>query len=83
MKRFHGEIQRKLHRFEASSHAGAVRNPGSGHVGGPFHTEPPRLALERFMEWYNNRAHMSLDWRNGETPAQVFIRKMAPAGRQS
>ena len=50
LERFHGEIQRKLHRFEASSHAGAVRNAGSGHVGDPFHTEPPKPALERFME---------------------------------
>ena len=81
LERFHGEIQRKLHRFEASSHAGAVRNAGSSHVGDPFHTEPPKPALERFMEWYNySRAHMSLDWGNGETPAQAFMRKMAPAG---
>ena len=81
LERFHGEIQRKLHRFEASSYAGAVRDPVSGHVGGPFHTEPPKPALERFMEWYNyNRAHMSLDWESGETPAQAFMRKMAPAG---
>ncbi len=81
LERFHGEIQRKLHRFEASSYAGAVRDAASGHVGGPFHTEPPKPALERFMEWYNyNRAHMSLDWENGETPAQAFMRKMAPAG---
>ena len=77
--RFHGEIQRKLHRFEESSYGNTVK--GSGHsIGGPFHTEPPKPALERFMEWYNyRRAHMSLDWENGETPAQAFIRKMAPA----
>ena len=81
LERLHGEIQRKLHRFEASSYGSAVNNPENGHVGGPFHTEPAKPALERFMEWYNyRRAHMSLDWNSRETPAQAFLRKMAPAG---
>ena len=81
LERLHGEIQRKLHRFEASSYGSTVKNPESGHVGGPFHTEPAKPALERFMEWYNyRRAHMSLDWKNRETPAQAFLRKMAPSG---
>ena len=41
---------------------------------------PAKSALERFMEWYNHdRAHMSLDWENMETPpAQAFKRMMAP-----
>ena len=83
LERFHGEIQRKLHRFEESSYDRTVRHAGSesAHVGNPFNTEPPKSAIERFMEWYNyRRAHMSLDWENGETPAQAFIRKMAPKG---
>ena len=80
LERLHGEIQRKLHHFEESSYGNTVK--GSGYsIGGPFYTESPKPALERFMEWYNyRRAHMSLDWENGETPAQAFIRKMAPAG---
>ena len=81
LERLHGEIQRKLHRFEASSHGAAVKDSGNGHVGGPFNAEPAKPALERFMEWYNyRRAHMSLDWESRETPAQAFLRKMAPAG---
>ena len=81
MERFHEEIQRKLHRFEASSYSDAVRNAGSGHAGDPFHTEPPKPALGRLMEWYNyGRAHTSLNCGNRETPAQAFMRKMAPAG---
>ena len=84
LERFHGEIQRKLHRFEASSYGKTVKNTGSGseHVGGPFCVEPPKKAIDRFMEWYNyNRAHRSLDWANSETPYQAFIRKMAPSGQ--
>ena len=50
LERFHGEIQRKLYRCEASSYAGAVRDPVSGHIRGPFHTDPPKPALERFVE---------------------------------
>ena len=81
LERLHGEMERKLHRFDASSYVGTVKNSESGHVGGPFNTEPAKPALERFMEWYNyRRAHMSLDWEKGETPAQAFLRKMAPAG---
>ena len=81
LERLHGEMERKLHRFDASSYGSTVKNSESGHVGGPFNTEPAKPALERFMEWYNyRRAHMSLDWEKGETPAQAFLRKMAPAG---
>ena len=81
LERLHGEIERKLHRFEASSYGSTVRNSESGHVGSPFNAEPAKPALERFMEWYNyRRAHMSLDWENRETPAKAFLRKMAPAG---
>ena len=72
LERFHGEIQRKLHHFEESSYSRTVRHTGSEpvHVGNPFNTGPPKPAIERFMEWYNyRRAHMSLDWENGETPA--------------
>ena len=80
LARLYGEMQRKLRHFEASSYGGAVRNPESGHVGGPFHAEPAKPALERFMEWYNcRRTHMSLDWENRETPAQAFLRMTAPA----
>ena len=80
LKRLHGEIDRKLHRFEASSYGSTVRNSESGHAGGPFNTEPAKPALERFMEWYNyRRAHMPLGWENRETPAQAFLRKMTPA----
>lgn len=33
------------------------------------------------MEWYNyGRAHMSLNQESEETPAQAFMRKMAPTG---
>lgn len=74
-------MQRKLRRFEAPPYAGAVRNPGSGHTGDPFHTGPPRPALGGFTERHScSRAHMSPDWESGETPAQALLRKMAPAG---
>ena len=83
LERLHGEIQRKLCHFEDSSYDKTVqdRETKSGHVGNPFNTAPRKDALDRFMEWYNyERAHMSLDWEKQETPAQAFIRKMAPEG---
>lgn len=83
VERLHGTIQRALRSFEEESAARSVRGTGSGgHVGGPFHAEPARPAIDRLMHWYNNeRDHMSLDWENLETPAQAFVRKMPPKGR--
>lgn len=83
LERLHGEIQRKLCHFEDSSYDKTVLDRGtkSGHVGNPFNTAPRKDAIDRFMEWYNcERDHMSLDWENQETPAQAFMRKMAPKG---
>ncbi len=82
LERLHGEMQRKLRRFEAASSAKTRRGAsGDSHVGGPFCTAPAKDPVERFMEWYNHdRPHMSLDWDNLETPAQAFERKMPPAG---
>lgn len=82
LERLHGEIQRKLHHFETSSSTKTRRGASKDTpVGGPFHTEPAKDPVERFLEWYNyERPHMSLDWDNLETPAQAFKRKMAPTG---
>lgn len=53
---------------------------GSGHAGDPFNTEPRKDAIDRFIERCNcERAHMSLDRDNQETPAQALILEMAPA----
>ena len=83
LERLHGEMQRKLHRFEAAAPSSKIRRGASkdSHVGGPFCAAPAKDPVERFMEWYNHdRPHMSLDWDNLETPAQAFKRKMPPAG---
>ena len=82
LERLHGEMQRKLRRFEAASSAKTRRGASKdSRVGGPFCTAPAKDPVERFMEWYNHdRPHMSLDWDNLETPAQAFKRKMPPAG---
>ena len=86
LERLHGEMQRKLRHFEASSASktrrGASEKGAGASVGGPFSAAtPPRDPVVRFIEWYNNdRPHMSLDWDNLETPAQAFKRKMPPAG---
>ncbi len=76
LKRFHGELQRKLHFFEQVAPG---REPENYHVGGPFHTKSRTDPVERFIQWYNNeRPHRSLDFENIETPAKAFVRKMAP-----
>ena len=83
LERLHGEMQRKLRRFEAAASSSRIRRGASkdSHVGGPFCAAPAKDPVERFMEWYNHdRPHMSLDWDNLETPAQAFKRKMPPAG---
>ena len=71
LERLHGELQRKLHHFENASASKTTRGRTENtHVGGPFHAEPERDPVERFMEWYNyRRPHMSLDWDNLETSA--------------
>ena len=43
LKRFYGELHRKLRGFEESSYGNAVKNPVSGHVGGPFNTKPGKI----------------------------------------
>ena len=80
LERFHGELQRKLPWFIGASAGRAVRQrEGSAvHVGGPFCTDKPRDPVERLVDWYNNKPHRSLDWKNSETPAQAFVRKSAP-----
>ncbi len=36
-------------------------------------------SLEEFLHWYNHvRPHMSLDWRNLETPAERFYKSLQP-----
>jgi putative transposase len=35
-------------------------------------------SLESFLLWYNNRIHGALDYFNGETPEEAFIRKSPP-----
>ena len=48
-------------------------------MGGPFRAEPQKEPIERFMHWYSHaQAHRPLDWKNRETPAQAFVRKMPP-----
>ena len=70
--RLHGEIQRKLHRFEDTAGPPGTAAPIGDGGAGP---DP----LDRFMKWYNYwRPHMSLDWDRRETPAQAFERKMPP-----
>ncbi len=78
LERLHGEMQRKLRRFEAASSAKTKRGASEdSHVGGPFCVAPARDPVERFMEWYNHDwPHMSIDWDNLETPARAFKRKM-------
>ena len=78
--RFHGDLQRKLPWFVAASAGRAVRQrEGSAvHVGGPLCTDEPRDPVERLVDWY--KPHRSLDWENGETPAQAFARKAAEGG---
>ncbi len=84
LERFHGELERKLHFFEGASTDKAIRNSaGNTHIGNPFNTTPRKDASVRFVEWHNDvRAHMSLDWKNHETPAQAHIRKMPPIGEK-
>ncbi len=39
--------------------------------------------IDLFMQWYNmDRAHMSLDTENRETPVQAFARKMPEPGER-
>ena len=72
LERFHGEQQRKLHRFKD-----VAVPPGTA---APFGSEPPEAdPVARFVKNYNyRRPHMSLDWDNLETPYQAFQRKMPP-----
>ena len=79
--RFYGELQRQLPGFVASSPANATRIPKGAtvaHVGGPFCTDKIMDPVEVLVDWYNNKPHRSLDWKNHETPAQAFVRKAAP-----
>ena len=71
LERFHGELQRKLHTF-----ADVAGPPGTGApIGaGKIETDP----VARFVKWYNDRPHESLDWDHLETPSQAFVRKKAP-----
>ena len=82
LERFHGELQRKLPGFIASSPARAVRaRPGAPvHVGGPFCADAPRDPVAVLVDWHNGKPHRSLDWKNHETPAQAYVRKAAPDG---
>lgn len=78
---FYGELQRKLPSFVDSSPVNATRIPKDTsieHVGGPFCTDKLRDPVEVLVDWYNNKPHRSLDWKNHETPAQAFVRKTAP-----
>ena len=72
LERFHGELQRKLHRFKD-----VAGPPGTA---APFGSEPPEAdPVARFVKNYNyRRPYMSLDWDNPETPYQAFQRKMPP-----
>ena len=79
--RFYGELQRQLPGFVASSPANATRVPKGAsvaHIGGPFCTDKIMDPVEALVDWYNNKPHRSLDWKNHETPAQAFARKAAP-----
>lgn len=70
--RFHGELQRKLHRFKD-----IAGPPGTGCPvgGGVIEMEP----IARFINWYNHdRAHEALNTDQLETPAQAYKRKMPP-----
>ena len=83
LERFHGDLQRKLPLFNASSVSQATRvrkGEAITHVGGPFCSDKPKEPVEMFVDWYNNKPHRSLDWDNHETPAQAFVRKTAPDG---
>ncbi len=80
LKRFYGELQRKLHFFEEASVDRTTRGTHhtGAHVGSPLNTEPKKDAVTRFVEWYNRvRPHMSL---NHGTPAMAFRDKMPPEG---
>jgi putative transposase len=35
-------------------------------------------SLEAFLIWYNNRIHGALDYREGETPEEAFLRRAPP-----
>jgi putative transposase len=35
-------------------------------------------SLEAFLTWYNNRIHGALDYREGETPEEAFLRRAPP-----
>lgn len=35
-------------------------------------------SIEAFLSWYNNRIHGALDYSNGETPEEAFLRRAPP-----
>lgn len=35
--------------------------------------------LQQFLDWYNDRIHGALDYRNGENPNHTFVRKTSQA----
>ncbi|HUV80751.1 MAG TPA: hypothetical protein VMW40_08050 [Candidatus Bathyarchaeia archaeon] len=35
-------------------------------------------SIEAFLSWYNNRIHGALDYINGETPEEAFLRRVPP-----
>ncbi|HUV80837.1 MAG TPA: hypothetical protein VMW40_08495 [Candidatus Bathyarchaeia archaeon] len=35
-------------------------------------------SIEAFLSWYNNRIHGALDYSNGETPNEAFLRRAPP-----
>ena len=35
-------------------------------------------SIDAFLTWYNNRIHGALDYINGETPQEAFLRKSPP-----
>ena len=69
LERLHGELQRKVHRFEDVA--------GPPCTGAPFGVRKiEKDPVARFIHWYNyERPHKSLDWDRLETPAEAFVRK--------